>query len=66
MHTDMPGFNKCQRLPSDRQQISRYLTSPHLGNQKELFVLNQSSLTLKLKVPGWRTWAYPASDGRCQ
>eukprot|EP00983_Pelagomonas_calceolata_P002578 86095-Pelagomonas_calceolata.AAC.1 len=58
MHADMPGFEKCQRLPSDKQHISRYLTSQHVGNQEELLVPNQSSPTLKLKVPDWRTWAY--------
>eukprot|EP00983_Pelagomonas_calceolata_P028391 889235-Pelagomonas_calceolata.AAC.1 len=60
----MPGFNKCQRLPSDKRQISRKPTSPHISNQEELFVPNQSSPTLKRKVPDWRTWAY--TDGKCQ
>eukprot|EP00983_Pelagomonas_calceolata_P007197 233911-Pelagomonas_calceolata.AAC.1 len=60
----MPGFDKCQRLPSDKQQTSRDPTYPHIGNQEELLVPNQSSPTLKLKVPEWRTWSY--TDGSCQ
>eukprot|EP00983_Pelagomonas_calceolata_P000204 6630-Pelagomonas_calceolata.AAC.1 len=58
MHADMPGFNECQRLPSDKKQISRNPTYQHISNQEELFVPNQFSPTLKLKVPDWRTWAY--------
>eukprot|EP00983_Pelagomonas_calceolata_P025940 813212-Pelagomonas_calceolata.AAC.1 len=64
MHADMPGFNRCQRLPSDKQQTSRNPTHSHLGNQDELLVPNQSCPTLKLKVPDWRTCAY--TDGSCQ
>eukprot|EP00983_Pelagomonas_calceolata_P061817 1146992-Pelagomonas_calceolata.AAC.1 len=64
MHTDMPGFDECQRLPSDKQQTSRNPTYPHISNQEELLVPNQSSPTLMLKVPDWRTWAY--TGGSCQ
>eukprot|EP00983_Pelagomonas_calceolata_P056275 1144522-Pelagomonas_calceolata.AAC.1 len=64
MHTDMPGFNKCQCLPSEKQQTSRNPTYPHISDQGELFVPNQSSPTLMLKVPDRRTWAY--TDGSCQ
>eukprot|EP00983_Pelagomonas_calceolata_P052069 1142675-Pelagomonas_calceolata.AAC.2 len=63
LYADMPGFTKCQRLPTDKQQTSRNPNYPHKGNQEELFVPNQSSLTLMLKVPDWRTWAY--TDGSC-
>eukprot|EP00983_Pelagomonas_calceolata_P019388 609742-Pelagomonas_calceolata.AAC.1 len=58
MQADMPGFDKRQRLPSDKRQISRYLTSPLVGNKEEYFVPNQPIPTLKLKVTDWRTWAY--------
>eukprot|EP00983_Pelagomonas_calceolata_P024003 755721-Pelagomonas_calceolata.AAC.1 len=64
MHADMPGFNKRQRLPSDKQQTSRNPTYPYISNQEELFVPNQSSPTLMLQVPDWRTWAY--TGGSCQ
>eukprot|EP00983_Pelagomonas_calceolata_P031526 988872-Pelagomonas_calceolata.AAC.1 len=64
MHADMPGFNKRQRLPCDKQQTSRNPTYPHIGNQEELFVPKQSSPTLMLKVSEWSTWAY--TDGSCQ
>eukprot|EP00983_Pelagomonas_calceolata_P086627 1156795-Pelagomonas_calceolata.AAC.1 len=63
IRADMSGFKKCQRLPSDKQQISRNLTYPHIGNQEELFVPIQSSPTLMLEVPEWRTWAY--TDDSC-
>eukprot|EP00983_Pelagomonas_calceolata_P052916 1143068-Pelagomonas_calceolata.AAC.2 len=63
MHAEMPGFRECQHLPSDKQQISRNPTYPHVGNQEEHFVPNQSSPTLKLKDPDWRTWAY--TDSSC-
>eukprot|EP00983_Pelagomonas_calceolata_P085868 1156645-Pelagomonas_calceolata.AAC.1 len=39
-------------------------TYPHTGKQEELFVPNQSSPTLMLEVPDWRTWAY--TDGSCR
>eukprot|EP00983_Pelagomonas_calceolata_P031132 977220-Pelagomonas_calceolata.AAC.1 len=58
MHADMPGFNKCQRLPSDKQKTSRKPTYPHISNQEELAVPYRSDPTLRLKVPDWRTWAY--------
>eukprot|EP00983_Pelagomonas_calceolata_P085984 1156667-Pelagomonas_calceolata.AAC.1 len=38
-------------LPSDKQQTSRKPTYPHISNQEELFVPNQSGPTLMLKVP---------------
>eukprot|EP00983_Pelagomonas_calceolata_P022686 714016-Pelagomonas_calceolata.AAC.1 len=60
MHTDIPGFEKCQRLPSD---ISRNPTYPHISNQEGLFVPNQPSPTLMLKVPDLRRWAY--TNGSC-
>eukprot|EP00983_Pelagomonas_calceolata_P016248 514320-Pelagomonas_calceolata.AAC.1 len=63
MHADMPGFQDCQRLPTNKQQTSRNPTCPHKGNQEELFVPNQSSPTLMLKVPDWRTWVY--TDDSC-
>jgi len=34
MHDDMPGFKKCQRLPSDKQLSSRNPTYPHIGNRE--------------------------------
>eukprot|EP00983_Pelagomonas_calceolata_P006355 209991-Pelagomonas_calceolata.AAC.1 len=68
MRADTPGFKTRRRLPSDKQHMSRNPSSSHIGNQEELFVLDQSSQpiwsTLKLKVPDWRTWAY--TDGTCQ
>eukprot|EP00983_Pelagomonas_calceolata_P128300 1161498-Pelagomonas_calceolata.AAC.1 len=44
--------------------MSRNPTSPHKGNQEQLFVPNQSSPTLMLKVPDWRALAY--TDSSCQ
>eukprot|EP00983_Pelagomonas_calceolata_P063516 1147762-Pelagomonas_calceolata.AAC.2 len=63
MHARMPGFQKCQRLPSNKQQISRNPTNPHMCNQEELIPPNQLNPTLMLKVPDWRIWAY--TDGSC-
>eukprot|EP00983_Pelagomonas_calceolata_P029900 936373-Pelagomonas_calceolata.AAC.1 len=58
MHADMPGFQKFQHLPFDKQKTSRHPSYPHISNQEELLVPIQSSPTLKLKVPDWRTWTY--------
>eukprot|EP00983_Pelagomonas_calceolata_P061687 1146926-Pelagomonas_calceolata.AAC.9 len=64
IHVNMPGSKKCQRLTSDKRQLSRIPTSPHIGNQEQLFVPDQSCPILMLKVPDWRTWIY--TDGSCQ
>eukprot|EP00983_Pelagomonas_calceolata_P032916 1030918-Pelagomonas_calceolata.AAC.1 len=63
MHAEMPGFKKCKRLPSDKQHISKNPSTPHINNLEEMFVPSQSNLTLMLKIPDWRTWAY--TDGSC-
>eukprot|EP00983_Pelagomonas_calceolata_P011226 361142-Pelagomonas_calceolata.AAC.1 len=33
MHADMPGFKKCERRPSDKQQISRGARTVHISNK---------------------------------
>eukprot|EP00983_Pelagomonas_calceolata_P072081 1151527-Pelagomonas_calceolata.AAC.2 len=33
MHADMPGFKKCERLLSDKQQILRGARTVHISNQ---------------------------------
>jgi len=61
MHAVMPGFEKCKRLPSDKQQISRFFNNAPTDNHEVVPVPHQSNPNLALKVPDWRTWAY--TDG---
>eukprot|EP00983_Pelagomonas_calceolata_P028827 903136-Pelagomonas_calceolata.AAC.1 len=63
MHADMPELKKCERLPSDKQQISRGARTIHKGNQDRGSAPRQSNANLTLKVANWRTWAY--TDGSC-
>eukprot|EP00983_Pelagomonas_calceolata_P018037 566064-Pelagomonas_calceolata.AAC.1 len=65
-----PGLS-CTRSQLEAVQFwqslySQYNTitfNPHIGDHEELFVPNQNSPTLVLKVTDWRRWAY--TDGSC-
>eukprot|EP00983_Pelagomonas_calceolata_P030893 970510-Pelagomonas_calceolata.AAC.1 len=58
MHADMPGFKKCERLPSDKEQITRGATTAHIDIQSRDSIPSQSNANFTLKVANWRAWAY--------
>ncbi|KAF5838953.1 hypothetical protein DUNSADRAFT_1898 [Dunaliella salina] len=57
----MPGFNKLEHLPFDKQHVSKHPKNPHMTVQETDLVPSQSSAILTLKVADWRTWAH--TDG---
>jgi len=63
MHAHMPGFSKFDRLPLDKQHVSKLPKVSHISIQGTDPVPSQSSTILNLKVADWRTWAY--TDGSC-
>jgi ribonuclease HI len=63
MHAHMPGFSKLERLPFDKQHISKHPRNSHMSIQDTDLVPSQSTTTITLKVADWRTWAY--TDGSC-
>eukprot|EP00967_Tisochrysis_lutea_P074226 scaffold99609_cov18-Tisochrysis_lutea.AAC.2 len=59
----MPGFRKCERLPSKKRQVARNPCGQRIDGQEGAPITNHSSPNLTLKVPDCRTWAH--TDGSC-